>query len=362
MHKKGADKIISVYWFAILTLVAGGIFAVVYSFYSFPYDVRNIEADLMTGKVADCLSENGRISSDIFSGEVVADYETVERDACTSQEDCQKVIGDKIYNIVEGIKNNLGIENIDEVVEGEGVAANFNCLVLQIAEHESTLQHCENFRDGNNNPLYCDGNSDEVKSLSNERETSLGVMQVNTKVHNINPENFEAGIIYAVENVLIKGYNSYKGGRVFSETGVEYKGWKAALRTYNGWGTGGDDDYVENVISQKGFIESIFPQCLSGIKEALINLQEQCEFDFSENNGDEYYLEVNFYDFDSDVLIARASEGNANLKAFCEIQDEKKYGTLAKCSEKSFYALDENGKQYTIKVLSVVRKTEKNVA
>ena len=32
MNKKGTDKILSIYWFVVLTLVAGGIFAMVYVF------------------------------------------------------------------------------------------------------------------------------------------------------------------------------------------------------------------------------------------------------------------------------------------------------------------------------------------
>lgn len=65
--KKGTDKMLSIYWFAILFLVAGGIFAMVYVFYSHPYDVRNIEADILNNKVADCISREGKINLDLES-------------------------------------------------------------------------------------------------------------------------------------------------------------------------------------------------------------------------------------------------------------------------------------------------------
>jgi len=73
MNKKGTDKILSIYWFAILFIVAGGIFAMVYSFYHHPYDVREIEANLMVNHVADCLSSGGMLKSDIILDSVFED-------------------------------------------------------------------------------------------------------------------------------------------------------------------------------------------------------------------------------------------------------------------------------------------------
>ena len=66
MNKRGTDKIISVYWFAILILVAGGIYAMVYLFYGHPLDVRDVEANILANKVADCLSKQGRLNSGVI--------------------------------------------------------------------------------------------------------------------------------------------------------------------------------------------------------------------------------------------------------------------------------------------------------
>ena len=62
---KGTSKIMSVYWFVILVLVAGVIVYMVSIFYGHPYDVREIEANILINKVADCLSENGKLNSQI---------------------------------------------------------------------------------------------------------------------------------------------------------------------------------------------------------------------------------------------------------------------------------------------------------
>jgi len=66
MNKKG-DKVLAVYWFAVLILVAGGIFAMVYTFYHHPYDIREIEAEIMINNVADCLSKQGKLNAGLFN-------------------------------------------------------------------------------------------------------------------------------------------------------------------------------------------------------------------------------------------------------------------------------------------------------
>jgi len=66
MNKKGTDKILSMYWFVILVIVAGGIFAMVYNFYGAPYDVRGVESEILAEKIADCISKNGIIDSEFF--------------------------------------------------------------------------------------------------------------------------------------------------------------------------------------------------------------------------------------------------------------------------------------------------------
>lgn len=67
LNKKGADKLLSAYWFMILTLIAGGVFAMAYNFYSVPYDVRDVEANIMADKVADCISYKGFLNPNLFS-------------------------------------------------------------------------------------------------------------------------------------------------------------------------------------------------------------------------------------------------------------------------------------------------------
>ncbi len=65
-NKIGGDKVISVYWFAIIVIVAGGVIAMVYTFYSSPYDVRELEGEVLANKVADCVSFQGKLNEELF--------------------------------------------------------------------------------------------------------------------------------------------------------------------------------------------------------------------------------------------------------------------------------------------------------
>lgn len=68
-NKNGTDKILSMYWFVILIIVAGAIVAMVTLFYGYPNDVRNIEANVMINQISDCLSNNGKINKNILFSE-----------------------------------------------------------------------------------------------------------------------------------------------------------------------------------------------------------------------------------------------------------------------------------------------------
>ncbi|HLC87269.1 MAG TPA: hypothetical protein VJH65_03290 [Candidatus Nanoarchaeia archaeon] len=67
--KKGAEKIISIYWFFILFIVAGGVIYMVILFYGEPYDVREIEANLLVNSIADCISEAGFLREQVLNKE-----------------------------------------------------------------------------------------------------------------------------------------------------------------------------------------------------------------------------------------------------------------------------------------------------
>jgi hypothetical protein len=85
-------------------------------------------------------------------------------------------------------------------------------------------------------------------------------------------------------------------------------------------------------------------------------------FDTTEWKEQQYYTEINFYnlsDLTNSILSIKA--GNNNWLADCAIQESGKKQTLPQCAQKSFYSLDNAGNKYIIKILTIVRKSEKNV-
>lgn len=170
-NKNGADKILSVYWFAVLVIIAGAIVLMVFMFYNYPYNVRNVEGNIMINKIGDCISDNGKLNSNLFN--------------------------------VTGFRNDFVIS----------------------------------------------------------KECNL---------------NFKT--------------------------------------------------------------ENIFPQ-----------------------DEIQYYSEINFYSLDSDISLNKIQDGNKNLIADCNTDPTKKYGKLVECVNKSFYSVGIDNSPYKINILSIVRKSEKNI-
>lgn len=64
--KTAGSKIISVYWFVILFLVAGAVVFMMSAFYS-PKDVTNAESLVLSSKVAECVSSGGYLNEEILT-------------------------------------------------------------------------------------------------------------------------------------------------------------------------------------------------------------------------------------------------------------------------------------------------------
>ena len=69
MNSQGTDKIISVYWFVILFIVAGAVVYMAGVFYGNPYDVREAEANVLINHIADCIAEGGYLNKEVVDEE-----------------------------------------------------------------------------------------------------------------------------------------------------------------------------------------------------------------------------------------------------------------------------------------------------
>jgi hypothetical protein len=105
----------------------------------------------------------------------------------------------------------------------------------------------------------------------------------------------------------------------------------------------------ENSVFKSEFKDHFLLRC-------SLNFESEKEFE-----NIQYYVEVNFYnDKNLKNSLFQLSAGNSNWKPECGL-DSKKYKKLVVCVNKKFYSVDDSGKIYLVKIISMVRKTEQNV-
>ena len=108
-------RYLSIYWFAILFIVAGGIVYMTYLFYGAPYDIRNIESNLLSNQIANCITNKGYLNTTaIFS----SDFKNNLFNDCNINTNVEDVYGWKaqlqyyteisVYNFDQNAPGDLG--------------------------------------------------------------------------------------------------------------------------------------------------------------------------------------------------------------------------------------------------------------
>lgn len=115
-------------------------------------------------------------------------------------------------------------------------------------------------------------------------------------------------------------------------------------------------NHIADCFSEGGYLKE---GILNKIKEDFFgecNLNFDTEDVYGWKEQEQYYVEVNFLEFSSEQNILQIAEGNQKLKESCSLKGKN----FPFCLERKFYTLDKDNNQYAIKILSVVRKSEKN--
>jgi len=105
--------------------------------------------------------------------------------------------------------------------------------------------------------------------------------------------------------------------------------------------------YLEENVLGEEFKQNFLENC---------NLNFEVEDSYGWRKQEQYYVEIGFYDFESDVKINEIKEGNSGIKTECGREGRG----FPFCLDRNFYVIDKDNNQYKINILSVVRKTEKN--
>jgi hypothetical protein len=123
---------------------------------------------------------------------------------------------------------------------------------------------------------------------------------------------------------------------------------------------------VAECISQKGILNPKLLVAENNFSQKFNdNFLQNCRltFEVEDTWGQEiqYLATIEFFKLGNlNSPVFKISQGNLNLFSSCVVQEDEEYDKLAKCVERRFYAVGA-GEQYLVKILSVVRKTEKNV-
>jgi hypothetical protein len=69
-NKSAEDKLLSLWWFFILFIIAGGILIGVAIFYSAEINVNPVEADILSSKLSECITPSGIFNYNFLSSDV----------------------------------------------------------------------------------------------------------------------------------------------------------------------------------------------------------------------------------------------------------------------------------------------------
>ncbi|MCX6815561.1 MAG: alpha/beta hydrolase-fold protein, partial [Candidatus Aenigmarchaeota archaeon] len=223
--------------------------------------------------------------------------------------DTQKQIAQKIIQIASEMKSNA--PNADQQVKAEGIANSFEEMVLKVAVVESSLRHCT---DGS---LGCVNDNTYGSTLCSS--SSCGIMQINvlgstpahpdwktsTNEYGCNGKgayDLDCNIRLGV-GLLIKYYGDYgQNGNpnpiceTYKDQYIAYKGWKAALRAYNGWGC--PQSYLGGQAAAAGYVEKVVKTTVSVSSITQGNYVQQDSYGpildsgWSINSGQKGYYQV----------------------------------------------------------------------
>lgn len=117
---------------------------------------------------------------------------------------------------------------------------------------------------------------------------------------------------------------------------------------------------IANCISPELYLDtSIFENSEDFFSYCKLTLKTE---DFGNwNNESQFFISVEIYDFYTKEIVSPILPvGNTNLKDFCILQKEGRQKKLPYCLNRTFYSVDESGKQYIIQINTIIDKGEKN--
>lgn len=385
--KKG-DKVLSVYWFIILFLVAGAIAYMTINFFGKPANIKDIEANALTNKIADCISEGGYLREGILANE---EFKTNVLANCNLNFNVEDVsdwkqqkqyyfefsinkfdssvpddIGEKLYDLnygnpnlktaylLERIKEKKRLRAVDLIVihYTEGLTAMGAIAEFERGGGETKSIHYILDRDGT---IYSLGNYDSVAFRSEEVLAGhAGCLAERPSCHS-NTEKPNPILYEQDKNCCRRGINQRSIGIEIVNLGIKcgdansglYCGSKTCKEICENTGEGVN---INGVVWEKYTEEQInsLSVLVSGIASRY-NIPIDREHIIGHEEVDPGRKVDPGPAFPWEEFMSR-------------IQKEELTSQPASWAGRNFYVIDKNNSQYTINILSVIGKNDKNEA
>ena len=121
---------------------------------------------------------------------------------------------------------------------------------------------------------------------------------------------------------------------------------------------------IADCVSYAGRINTNLISDSKPIQKSGEDFLKSCHLNFKTTEWEEeqYYTEINIYKLgDMNNAILSINAGDNKWLSSCELQEKGEQKNLPQCFRDNFYSVDDVNNQYIIKILTIVRKTEKNV-
>ena len=390
MDRRGADKFLSIFWFLILFLVAGAIIYMAFLFYGSPFNIRETEGQILGDRIADCLTNKGYLNDVIFSPEFKNNFLATE-DFSDWKNKAQYYAGVEIYNFDENVPRltgdellNLSVGDINLKTAWEltipttnifSYKRNIDTIVIHATEGGTALGAAEAIADPGLSIHYMIDRNGDI--ISAENAISFLPAQYATAFKPENEAASHAGCIDARNNNMPRPAcssscidNGLLAPSCQALSSPPQDQW-CCINTFNPksigielvnlgplCSTNPDNIYCQNSLDANG-------QKWETYSDAQINSLANLVSDIASRYGiplDREHI-IGHYQ----ITTYKTDPGPAFPWDDFMSKLNSKQGSLSPSSaliggqqQRSFYALDQNGNKYIVKILTLVGKSGKN--
>ena len=413
-NKKGTDTFLSVYWFAIIFIVAAAVVYMVYVFYGAPYDIRSTESTLLSNQIADCLTpqnffndaaltnqfqqnflQNCHLNFSTESGYNGQGQYYAEVLVYKFDSSVPNLLGKEVANFSVGDPNVLTAWELGSSLQGTTPSSSIGkvkYIIIHTTDGPDTLSAIQTISQNKLSINYMIDRNGNIISYSNEPQYASSQYQ-NAFVQSNSQIAQDAGCIIGQttltacsasceSNGLLNPVcqNAILGGNSFGPNqGVSLSDPGCCIPNFNQVSIGielvnmgpqctqypDSAQCANNMASIDGQNWEKFSSAqINSLVDLVSSLAKEYNIPVDRNHIIGHY-QITTYKTDPGpafnwTTFIQEVQAKVNSQSTSSLSSTT--GTFPQGQWRSFYAVDSSGSQYIVQVLALIRKTEKNVA